>query len=347
MADRTSAPISEPQPKIGPALSATSDMPEVKAAPPPISEERVPADQAAKTEADAKADPAPEAKPDAETPPAAEAKADDAPAGGEPPADQTPPWMKAEVTKQRNLRRAAEEKAKGLEARATQLAADLSKAIGALDTLTPKAAEKLARDIETQDPRPKRETFDNPDAYDTALIDWSARRASMVATAEVESKLKEAEGAKAKEAEAQANQQRNKETADAFEARKAKFVEEHADYDDIVMNDDIEISMPMAHAILNMDEGPDVAYYLGKNPDEAARIAKLNPLKAVAELGRIAQRLTTKPPVITKPAPINPLKTGSATATRKSANEESMDEYGARRAAEIRAERRKQVGLAN
>jgi hypothetical protein len=48
---------------------------------------------------------------------------------------------------------------------------------------------------------------------------------------------------------------------------------------------------PMAHAILHSEQGPDIAYHLGKNPAEAERISKLAPALQLVELGKIASKL--------------------------------------------------------
>lgn len=326
MPDQTVLDMKEPAPQAGPALSATSDMPE-KVAAPAVSEEKIPADQKQENG---------EAKPEGETP--ADASADQTGAaeagkqadGEKKPDDQTPPWMKAEITKERNRRRVAEQ-------RADKLQDDLSKALTGLEKLG--AAPKEVKAAETE-ARPKRESFDNPEAYDSALIEWSARLATKTAQATLDKERVEADRRRVETEQGE----RNKATLDGFNERKATFVKDHPDYEDVVENDDVQISTPMAHAILNDDDGPAIAYYLGKNPDEAARISKLNPIKAVAELGRIAARLAARPAPTNKPAPIRPLKTGAAAATAKSPNEESMEEYAARRQPQILASRKPFIG---
>lgn len=343
MADKTTVSIADPQPRTAPAISATSDMPETKAAAPALSEERVPADSTTKTKqpdgkpvVDAAAV---EAKTEGDKPDAKAAATDDAAK----PADETPPWMKAEITKERNKRRTEETARKTAEQKAEALQSDLTKALSTLEAVSKKPPEKTA----IESPRPKRDAFTDPDAFDAAIDEWAndrATRAATVAAAEAASKIEDGI-TKQTETEKQTELQRqNKEIADAFEARKIKFMEDHPDYEEVVSRDDIEISPAMGQAMLNDEDGPALAYYLGQNPDEAARILKLSPFKAAAELGRIAARLNTKPAVSTKPAPLTPLKTGSANASRKGPNEESMEEYGARRSTELANSRRPFVG---
>jgi hypothetical protein len=47
----------------------------------------------------------------------------------------------------------------------------------------------------------------------------------------------------------------------------------------------------MAEVIADSEDGPAVAYYLGKNPEAAAAIAQLPPSAAARELGKLEARL--------------------------------------------------------
>jgi len=72
-----------------------------------------------------------------------------------------------------------------------------------------------------------------------------------------------------------------------------------------------------AAAIMDADNGPDIAYYLAKNEKEFDRIQAMNPIAQVRELGRLQAKLEAtpvKPKVPSKaPAPITPLSGDSAT----------------------------------
>jgi hypothetical protein len=340
MPDATALSMAEPQAKILPALSATSDMPELKLTPPPISEERVPEQpEPEKTEPPKEGD-----TPESEATPETQPDAVEDPLKS----DKTPAWLKGLATRERNQRREAEARAKASEDRASQLSDSLAKALAGIESLTKAQAANISEEANRTDPQPKREAFDNPDAYDRALIDWSTRRATLIAKAEATKAVEEAQKTQKADAEKAETERQNRVVAEQFAARKAKFAETHPDYEDVVERDDLQITIPMAHTIMTDDDGPAIAYYLGQNPEQAARIAeisKTNPVKAVAELGRIAARLNSKP-ISTKPAPINPLRTGAATATRKTPNEETMDEYGARRSRELYEARRPLNGAA-
>lgn len=89
--------------------------------------------------------------------------------------------------------------------------------------------------------------------------------------------------------------------------RQQTFAKDKPDYDQVV-HDHLPISPPMAEAIKTSELGPEIAYHLGKNPDEARRIAGLNPLAAIREIGRLEARLDTKaaPPKPASDAPPPP-----------------------------------------
>lgn len=278
----------------GPALSATSDMPEFK-------------------QAKAPADAAVDVKPVVVDSPATEAEVSGDGEAKPAKADTTPPAIKREITIERNKRRAAEDQAK--------LAQDrLDKALDAIEKLTPKPQVQA---------RPNRDSYDNPDAYDEALIKWSAEQASKTTEAELTQK-----------ARTEAQERDNRALQAAWTERKAAFAADHADYAEVAEADDVQITLPMAAAILNDDDGPAVAYFLGQNKDEAARIALLAPARQAVEIGRIAARLSAAPPAKpVKADPINPLGARN-NAGPKSPDEESADEYYERRTKEIQAQRR-------
>lgn len=80
----------------------------------------------------------------------------------------------------------------------------------------------------------------------------------------------------------------------------------YSDFDDVVYNPQVPITEAMAAAIQHSDRGPDLAYFLGKNPQEAARIAQYSPFLQAKELGRLEAKLPDRPaPAQTEaPAPI-------------------------------------------
>jgi hypothetical protein len=128
----------------------------------------------------------------------------------------------------------------------------------------------------------------------------------------------------------------------AYSDRIAKTAEKYDDFDEIARNPDVKVSGVMAEAIVYSDNGPEMQYYLGKNPAEAERIMKLPPTIQLMELGKIEAKLAgtpapaapTPPKISTAPPPITPLKTGDSAPASKAPEDMSMDEYKAFRKAQ-------------
>lgn len=102
----------------------------------------------------------------------------------------------------------------------------------------------------------------------------------------------------------------------------------YTDFDRVVTNNQsVPIPQHVAEVIMQMDGGPDVAYHLGTNVNEAARIASLPPVLAAMELGKIEATLSRpKPQTVTQaPDPISPVKPKASVA--KSPEKMSHSEF--------------------
>ena len=124
------------------------------------------------------------------------------------------------------------------------------------------------------------------------------------------------------------------------------FAQSNPDYFDVISNPYLRISQDMVDVIADTDNPAALAYYLGKNPQEAERISAMNLAGVARAIGRIEAELSAPPPprqitpkTVTKaPPPVTTL-TG-APAVVKSLEEMSMREYD-----EQRRKERKQKGL--
>jgi len=90
--------------------------------------------------------------------------------------------------------------------------------------------------------------------------------------------------------------------------------DKYDDFEEVVFAEDVRISQDMAAAIFEIDDlnlQADVAYFLGQNPKEAAKISRLSDRRQVAEIAKIEMKLSTKAPAAKKaskaPAPIKPV----------------------------------------
>lgn len=103
--------------------------------------------------------------------------------------------------------------------------------------------------------------------------------------------------------------------------------ERFPDYDAVAHNPNVPISDTMAQVILKSENGPEIAYHLGKNPQEAARIARLPALDQAAELGAIKAKLNApKAPPKQPPAPVDPVS-GIRAGGSKDPAKMTMAEY--------------------
>lgn len=142
---------------------------------------------------------------------------------------------------------------------------------------------------------PKRDEFRDDDAYFRAQIEHLAE-------------VKALEKLSAREA-----QLKQEKVAETFMAKAEKASERYEDFEEVVSNPRLMINNEMAEFIADSDVGPDVAYYLGKNPLKAAQIAQMSPIKAARELTRIEGELASKPKPrpSNAPAPIAPISGSS------------------------------------
>jgi len=90
-----------------------------------------------------------------------------------------------------------------------------------------------------------------------------------------------------------------------FAGREDKAREKYQNYDDITRAANVPISPTAAEVIRTLEEGPELAYYLGSNLQEAARIATLPPMRQVWELRGLAEKMKSpsfvSPGTSTKP----------------------------------------------
>lgn len=120
---------------------------------------------------------------------------------------------------------------------------------------------------------------------------------------------------------------------ETFTYRETIARERFADYDAVTRNPNVPITPAMAEIIRDSDVGPDLAYHLGKNPTEAARIAALPLNRQAVELGRLEARVTAPKPLPKQPpAPVQPVS-GIAAGGSKDPGTMSMAEYAAWRKA--------------
>ena len=90
-----------------------------------------------------------------------------------------------------------------------------------------------------------------------------------------------------KEEQAQSEQSRK---FSEFQSKENEFSKDKSDYFDVTRSLP-NFSQVMVEVTEDMDTGVDIRYHLGKNPDVADKIARMSPLAAARELGKIDAKL--------------------------------------------------------
>ena len=135
------------------------------------------------------------------------------------------------------------------------------------------------------DAQPRAEQFEVYDDYVRAVGRWEARQEFNRLDAEREQRVKERE-TKTREEQVEA----------AFKAKVQEFKAKTPDFDSVVNNPSLQISKTMYEAMRESEVGEQIAYHLGKNPAEAARIAALSPIASIREIGKLEAKLSIMPP---------------------------------------------------
>ncbi len=151
-------------------------------------------------------------------------------------------------------------------------------------------AEQQARQPAAPPPAP--DDFENAQVYAEALANQRAQEL-----------LAQREAAQQQAAILESYRDREEEARDRYE-----------DFEQVAYNPSLPVTDVMAQAIQASDIGPEVIYWLGSNPKEAGRIARLPPVLQAKEIGKIEVNLTSNPPTkrtSSAPAPLAPV-----TATR-------------------------------
>lgn len=181
-----------------------------------------------------------------------------------------------------------------------------------------KLQERLAK---YDTPPPRRDEFDDPDEFTAALAEHRfAQRTKQEKQADIDDRKAEVEATR-KEAD--------ETLALAFNERIEEFVAQAPDYWDVV-DKTLPISDATARELMQSELGPQVAYWLGKNRAEAARLARVtDPIEVARAVARVEARLTASPPRRTTqaPAPVSSIARGAGTTPAFDPEKASMEEY--------------------
>ena len=103
-----------------------------------------------------------------------------------------------------------------------------------------------------------------------------------------------------------------------FSGKESDFASSVDDYHTVTRNNDLKITNEMVGTVMGSPQGPELLYYLGKNPGEAERLSKMPPLDMAREMGRLeaTKLVKEKAPSVSKaPKPAPKLVTTSSTVS--------------------------------
>lgn len=228
-----------------------------------------------------------------------EGQADETPPASEPEGDEE----QVSPSKARRERRKAElQRLKDSEAEARR---ELERTQQRLQRM-----EQLAQSSQP----PKREDYANQDDYLAARAAFS----SLSAMDDRQKRELQEEAARQTQALQGISQREQQEMAQNWADQTADAKTRYADFDQVVSAPDLTITQQMARIITTSDVGADVAYYLGTNKAEAARIAQMSDIDMGRALGAIEARVSV-PKVKTQttaPDPVKPVRP-KATAQKR------------------------------
>lgn len=127
-----------------------------------------------------------------------------------------------------------------------------------------------------------------------------------------------------------ANERLNDAANRTYEAGKAA----HPDFDQAVQQmaqiTDLSQRKDFLEAVTSLPNAHDVYYHLGKNPDEAAHVLSLPPVRMAIEIANISAKVGRPKPQSKAPAPVTPIKPASIPSGELS-DDLPLDEWMRRR----------------
>ncbi len=191
-------------------------------------------------------------------------------------------------------------------------------------------AEKRLKAPSQTDPTdiaaPQQHEYASDQEYYNALARYQAAQRSSLAKTVTDTLRQEMASEAANQAEIRAQQARDAAWREGIAAKRERM----PDFEAVAMSEAVPYSHVMLDLVKDSPHGHEVAYFLGKNVAEAARIAELPPLQAAVEIGKLEARLGTPaaPRFTQAPPPVKMVGSGAG-AVQKSLREMSFEEYEA------------------
>jgi hypothetical protein len=246
-------------------------------------------------------EPAPEPVPEEPKPVEVEAEAEDEET--EPVVEPPKPGEPRKVSRaQQRVNDALREKYLA-EGRAAQLQAELD----ALKAPKPPVAEPphdTPAVPSDSDPRPEEDAFADWSEYQLKLAEWAGRQAARALIAEERQKDADKAAKAAAEKSAAEAKTARQQAFDTYQSRAAEARKVYADFDAVVGQDiPLDEGGIMQAVIVTSEVGPELAYYLGQNPEVCAALAAADRGTLLTRMHRLEGRLEAQREVSARPAP--------------------------------------------
>lgn len=151
--------------------------------------------------------------------------------------------------------------------------------------------EIVAR-YEKPEPAPNINDFATDAEYESAVRRHDAKEGARAVAAET-----------ARDAAGQHQQEAARAVAETYNQRVEAAITRFPDFKEVVGGAKIQISNAMVEALQESEYGPDLAYQLAKNPEEAQRLATMGTRQLDRELGRMEAAIAAKTSATAPAAP--------------------------------------------
>lgn len=132
---------------------------------------------------------------------------------------------------------------------------------------------------------------------------------------------------------------------DSFNQRANETRAKYEDFDDVAFDNSVSVTPIMSQALMESEQGPEILYYLGNNPREAARISQLSPTAQIREIGKIEAKIQTAPKPAPKTSaaqkPIQPVNSAKPQISNTPEDSQDTKTWMAKREAELKARRKR------
>lgn len=178
-----------------------------------------------------------------------------------------------------------------------------------------KLKEQQSGQPPADDPRPDFDEYDSVESWQRDYDAWARRQAKR----EMETSTEEPK-----------TDPNESEAMDKVENAVVEASDRYPDFDEVVRDPSLPITGEMVQAIADTENIAEVLYHLGKNPQEAGRLAQLQGNSLIREVGRLEAKLENGPQSQQKatsaPEPISPTK-GARTRREPKDDELSTEEW--------------------